>query len=135
MTEVELRDKVLVTLYETESKHIHFDEFCNNNNIVFSSTEQQARIAKALYDKGYITAIPTDQGPLYIINITSEGVEYVENYKSKQSISNPVEILEPASNKKPKNREWLKTHYQWVVGAVAIPVIILIIQMCTADVN
>ncbi|MEA4840101.1 MAG: P-loop NTPase fold protein [Bacteroidales bacterium] len=79
MTERELKDKVLLAVYNRQDRlNVDFETFCKEEGIEFKSEIQQERVLQSLKDDGYIKALIFLGGQGTITSITSSGVEYAE---------------------------------------------------------
>lgn len=87
MTEKELRDQVLLAIYNNQDKlNIDNKPFCEREGIVFASNDQRNRVFKALKDSRYITAIAYESGDCLLRGITPRGVDYIEIELPKQQL-------------------------------------------------
>lgn len=79
MTEKELRDSILLAIYNRRDKlNIKTDVFCSEENIVCKDNKQRYRIFKELSDSGYVKITFFESGDGFINDINSAGVDYVE---------------------------------------------------------
>lgn len=81
----ELKDQILLAVYhhfkDGTFSIVHAQVFCNQNDIVFDSTQELALAVKGLHEHGYLNvsfAIGSTIG--LIQGITTAGVEYVEDH-------------------------------------------------------
>lgn len=92
MTEKELRDQVLLAIYNNQDKlNIDDKPFCDREGIVFTSDDQRNRVFKALKDGRYITVVPYESGDCFLRGITYKGVDYIEN-PPQANIASPISI-------------------------------------------
>lgn len=79
MTERELRDQILLAIYERKDKlHIETTRLCNEEGIEFENDKQRQRIFQTLKDRGYITTSFREGGDGIITTITSDGIDHIE---------------------------------------------------------
>ncbi len=100
ITERELRDKILIELYNHRDKlNVLFSEFCENQGVKFESKNQLARVLEYLHNRAYIVVARFEGGDGIVRSITPSGVDAAENLIYNQKKLKPE--LDPKPNPEP----------------------------------